>query len=151
VPRNIRVIGTMNTADRSVAHLDAAVRRRFGFVSAPPDPSVLEAVVGPLNLASLLIVLNQRISEHLSRDHQLGHAHFMIDDAPVESAETLAAAFYQDVIPQLEDYALGDPSLLVRLLGADLVPNGEIASHESEDLLLILAKEFEAGETVVGA
>lgn len=150
LPRNVRIIGTMNTADRSVAHLDAAVRRRFGFLAAPPDVTVLEAVVGPLNLASLLGELNQRISRHLTRDHQLGHAHLMADDVPVDSADALAAAFYQDVVPQLEDYALGDRELLASLLGDEILDHdGQIVQLEPEDLLVTLAKEFAADETVI--
>ena len=129
VPHNIRIIGTMNTADRSVAHLDAAVRRRFGFVEVAPDTTVLEAEVGPLNLASLLAELNRRISQHLSRDHQLGHAHLMVDGAPVESAAALAAAFYQDIVPQLEDYALGDHELLGRILGNEIVDSSGRIIH----------------------
>jgi 5-methylcytosine-specific restriction protein B len=152
VPRNIRIIGTMNTADRSVAHLDAAVRRRFGFVEVAPDTTVLEAEVGPLNLATLLGELNQRISRHLTHDHQLGHAHLMADDAPVESAEALAAAFYQDIVPQLEDHALGDRELLGRLLGEEVVDSaGRIVRLDAEDLLVTLTKEFGADEAMPDA
>lgn len=151
VPSNIWIIGAMNTADRSVAHLDAAVRRRFGFVAVPPDPNVVEATVNnTLNLASLLSELNQRITRYLNRDHQLGHALLMADDAPVDSPAALAAALYQDIIPLLEDYALGDPALLAQLLGPDLAANGEIVRLDPEDLLGILAKEFGAGETTIG-
>jgi 5-methylcytosine-specific restriction protein B len=151
VPGNIRIIGTMNTADRSVAHLDAAVRRRFGFLEVPPDPAVLEeSAVGPLNLAAFLTELNRRITYGLSRDHQLGHSHLLVDDAPVDSAEALAAAFYQDVVPQLEDYALGEPELLARLLGAEIIDDGAVVIREPEDLLLVLAKEFAPDESELG-
>jgi 5-methylcytosine-specific restriction protein B len=150
VPGNIRIIGTMNTADRSVAHLDAAVRRRFGFIALSPDPTVLQGAVGPLNLAAFLSELNRRIAATLTRDHQLGHAHLLVDDVPVDSAEALAAAFYQDVLPQLEDYALGEPELLVQLLGSEIIERGEIVTHEPEDLLLVLAKEFAPDESDLG-
>lgn len=152
VPRNIAIIATMNTADRSVGHLDSAIRRRFGFVPAPPDPMVLDAMVGPLNLAALLMELNDRISQHLSRDHQLGHAYLMAEDAPVDSAEALHAAFYQDVIPQLEDHALGDGELLGRLLGPELIDTriGAVTTLDPDDLVVTLAKEFSADADSVG-
>jgi 5-methylcytosine-specific restriction protein B len=145
VPRNIRIIGTMNTADRSVAHLDAAVRRRFAFIEAVPDSAVLEAVVGPLNLASLLDELNERLCQHVGPDHQLGHAYLLENDLPVDSADAVAAAFYHDVVPQIEDYALGDSDVLARILGDQLVgPAGRVVTLEPEELLIALATEFSA-------
>lgn len=150
VPRNIRIIGTMNTADRSVAHLDAAVRRRFAFLEVAPDSAVLEAVVGPLNLAGLLDELNDRLRRHLGRDHQLGHAYLLDDDLPVDSAEAVAAAFYHDLVPQIEDYALGDRDVLARVLGEQLVDaSGHVIRLGPDDLLIKLAAEFGADASTV--
>ena len=152
VPRNVRIIGTMNTADRSVAHLDAAVRRRFAFIEAAPDSAVLESAVGPLNLASLLDELNERLRRHISRDHQLGHAFLLENDLPVDSADAVAAAFYHDVVPQIEDYALGDRDVLARILGEQLVgPDGQVITLEPEDLLSALATEFSADVATLDA
>lgn len=152
VPRNIVIIGTMNTADRSVAHLDAAIRRRFSFVETPPDPSALEAVVGPLNLAFFLTELNARITSHLGADHQLGHAHLLHDDEPVDTAVAVTAAYYQDLVPQLEDSCIGDRSLLRHLLGPLLLGTDDsIVELDPDDLVVTLAKEFGAGETALGA
>jgi 5-methylcytosine-specific restriction protein B len=152
VPRNVVIIGTMNTADRSVAHLDAAIRRRFSFVETPPDPNAVEAVVGPLNLALFLTELNARITSHLGADHQLGHSYLLHDDEPVDTAAAVAAAYYQDLVPQLEDSCIGDRSLLRQILGALLVAaDGTIVELEPDDLVVTLAKEFGAGETALGA
>jgi 5-methylcytosine-specific restriction protein B len=149
VPGNLYVIGTMNTADRSVAHLDAAVRRRFGFLAVPPDPSTLSGTVGPLDLGALLMELNSRITRVLDRDQVLGHAHFLDEDTPVESAAALAAAFYQDVVPQLEDATLGEVDALVQILGSELIDDGQVVEHDPDGLVLLLAQEFGADD--VGA
>lgn len=131
VPENIRIIGTMNTADQSVAHLDAAIRRRFGFVPVPPDPAVVDSTVGVLALSSFLTELNHRISTRLDRDRQIGHA------------------FYHDIVPLLEDYALGDVDVLARLLGNDLVDSasGQVVPLDPDDLVVTLAKESRRGST----
>jgi 5-methylcytosine-specific restriction protein B len=149
VPGNLYIVGTMNTADRSVAHLDAAVRRRFGFVAVPPDPSALSGSVGPLDLSALLTELNVRIARVLDRDQVLGHAHFLVDDEPIEAASALAAAFYQDVVPQLEDATLGEANALAQILGDEVIVDGQIVEHEPDDLVLLLAQEFGADD--VGA
>ncbi|MGH3812232.1 MAG: hypothetical protein ACRDUV_07210 [Pseudonocardiaceae bacterium] len=76
----------------------------------------------------------------------------MADDAPVDSAEALHAAFYQDVIPQLEDHALGDNELLGRLLGPELIDEqtGAVTILDPDDLVVTLAKEFSADADSVG-
>jgi 5-methylcytosine-specific restriction protein B len=147
VPGNLRIIGTMNTADRSVAHLDAAIRRRFGFVEVAPDPTTIDGAVGALDLSAFLTALNERISSQFDRDRQIGHAFLLHDDVPVESPDQLSSAFYHDIVPLLEDYALGDAELLTRLLGADLVDpdSGQVAALDPDDLTVTLAKEFAAG------
>jgi 5-methylcytosine-specific restriction enzyme B len=61
VPANLRIVGTMNTADRSVSHLDAAIRRRFGFLPVGPDPDAIAGTVGPLGLAAFFDELNTRM------------------------------------------------------------------------------------------
>jgi 5-methylcytosine-specific restriction protein B len=108
VPNNVYLIGTMNTADRSLAGLDIALRRRFTFREMPPKPELLsEITVGGLNLAQLLIAMNQRIEMLLDRDHCLGHAYFM----PLESEPTLerlGQIFREQVLPLLQEYFFED-------------------------------------------
>jgi 5-methylcytosine-specific restriction protein B len=149
IPPNVKIIGTMNTADRSVAHLDAAVRRRFGFVAVPPDPSVLSAAVGAVDLGRLLDAINERIAVHLDADHALGHSFFLRNDAPLATEADVLTAFYDEVIPLLEDYVIGDHELLATLLGGELVNarTGQVAAMSAEDLLAVLAKEFRVGLT----
>ncbi|MEV0093789.1 AAA family ATPase [Streptomyces sp. NPDC050738] len=146
VPPNVRIIGTMNTADRSISHLDAAVRRRFAFLPVGPDPDAVSGMVGPLDLSEFLESLNTRIACHLNADHQIGHAYLLRDGEPIASVEDLAAAFHHDLIPLLEDYCLGQADLLHLLLG-DLVDagTGRIALMSPQDLASALAGEFTSG------
>ncbi|WP_210436799.1 McrB family protein [Nocardia rhamnosiphila] len=117
VPANVRIIGTMNTADRSVSHLDAAIRRRFAFVPVDPDPDALSGAVGPLDLGQFLSALNARIGRILDADHHIGHAYLLRGGEPVATEEELAAAFYSDIVPLLEDYCIGRVELLREILG----------------------------------
>ncbi|MDD1980437.1 AAA family ATPase [Pseudomonas asiatica] len=108
VPSNLYLIGTMNTADRSLAGLDIALRRRFVFQEMPPRPELLDGVdVEGLSIGQLLRVMNQRIEVLLNRDHCLGHAYFMPlkDDA---SLERLGAIFRNQIVPLLQEYFFED-------------------------------------------
>lgn len=108
VPNNVYLIGTMNTADRSLAGLDIALRRRFTFREMPPKPELLEDIaVGELNIAQLLRVMNQRIEMLLDRDHCLGHAYFMPLDSD-RTLERLGQIFREQVLPLLQEYFFED-------------------------------------------
>ncbi|MFD5064732.1 AAA family ATPase [Streptomyces sp. NPDC058394] len=145
VPPNVRIIGTMNTADRSVGHLDAAIRRRFAFIEVGPDADVVSGSVGPLDLAAFFEELNSRIVRFLDADHQLGHAFFLRDGEPLTSDTHLAAAFHDDIVPLLEDYTLGSADLLRHLLGTLVDPQtGRLALIPADELPAALATEFTA-------
>ena len=111
VPDNVYLIGTMNTADRSLAGLDIALRRRFTFREMPPRPELLDGVtVDGVDVGELLRVMNQRIEVLLGRDYCLGHAYFMelqhvSDD---EALARLALIFRQKVLPLLQEYFFED-------------------------------------------
>lgn len=108
VPSNVYLIGTMNTADRSLAGLDIALRRRFTFREMPPKPELLDDVfVNNVSVGQLLRAMNQRIEALLDRDHSLGHAYFM----PLESdprLEHLAQIFRNQILPLLQEYFFDD-------------------------------------------
>lgn len=116
-------------------------------MTVPPDTTAVDSTVGALALSPFLTELNHRISTRLDRDRQIGHAFLLSDDVPVDSAEQLSAAFYHDIVPLLEDYALGDVNVLARLLGNDLVDSasGQVLPLDPDDLVVTLAKEFQAG------
>lgn len=108
VPQNVYLIGTMNTADRSLTGMDVALRRRFVFKPMPPRPDLLNGVeVEGIPIERLLAVLNQRIEALLDRDHCLGHAYFM----PLRQTPTLhklAEIFSNQVLPLLQEYFFDD-------------------------------------------
>ena len=108
LPDNLHVIGTMNTADKSLAQLDLALRRRFEFIEMMPEPQLLEGVsVYGVDLAELLTTLNARIELLLDRDHQLGHAYFwpVLKATDSDARRTrLAHAFRVKIIPLLQEY-----------------------------------------------
>lgn len=111
VPDNVYLIGTMNTADRSLAGLDIALRRRFTFREMPPRPDELKGVmVEGISLEALLHVMNQRIEILLDRDHCLGHAYFMDMkiDASKRTLAQLALIFRQKILPLLQEYFFED-------------------------------------------
>ena len=102
VPNNLYIIGTMNTADRSIALLDTALRRRFDFVEMMPDPkhSGISKDIQGVNCQELLEKINERIRILHDRDHQIGHTYFL----DVSDLDSLAKTFKNRIIPLLQEY-----------------------------------------------
>lgn len=104
VPDNLYIIGTMNTADRSIALLDTALRRRFRFVEMMPNYELLKDVkAGDIEISDLLETINLRIEALYDRDHQIGHTYFL----PLRSTPTvekLADIFRYSILPLLQEY-----------------------------------------------
>lgn len=128
VPSNLFLVGTMNTADRSVEALDAALRRRFSFVEVMPNTSVLAGPDVPnfeVDLPLLLDTINRRIVRLLDRDHQIGHAYFLgIADAD-DPLEALRGVFRDRVLPLLKEYFYSDPGKIGLVLGKAFVERVE--------------------------
>ena len=114
VPKNLTILGTMNTADRSIALLDLALRRRFTFVEMPPDPTLLSADVAGVNLQNLLARLNRRIAALLDPDHQIGHSYLM----GIETEADLHFAWHHRVLPLLQEYFHHDGERMQAVVGA---------------------------------
>lgn len=125
VPPNLFLLGTMNTADRSIALLDAALRRRFGFVELMPNIDVFGAsLVGGLPLGPWLEELNRRVQKHMKRDArnlQIGHSYLMHEGEPVTDPARFAEVLRDDVIPLLEEYYYDDFDALEQVLGKAVV------------------------------
>ncbi|MDG0973345.1 MAG: AAA family ATPase [Crocinitomicaceae bacterium] len=115
VPSNVDIIGTMNTADRSVEALDTALRRRFTFEEMLPNPSLLKEQIDGISLEKLLTTINERIEVLVDRDHTIGHAYFM----EVKSIDTLRNVFANKVIPLLQEYFYGDYAKMEMVIGPD--------------------------------
>ncbi len=104
VPKNLYIIGTMNTADRSVEALDSALRRRFVFEEMPPNETLLNDDFEEINLQKLLKQINIRIERLIDKDHKIGHSYFM----NLSNIEDLRNTFKYKLIPLLEEYFYGD-------------------------------------------
>ncbi len=117
VPKNVYIIGTMNTADRSIATIDTALRRRFQFREMLPTPKVLADIsVEDLSISELLTRLNKRIAVLYDREHTIGHAYFMPLKAS-STIETLAEIFANNIIPLLQEYFYEDYEKIRLVLG----------------------------------
>ena len=134
VPNNVYIIGTMNTADRSIATIDTALRRRFAFKEMLPDADVLSGIsVGKLSVKELLSRMNERISVLYDREHTIGHAYFL----PLKknnSMEMLADIFKNKVIPLLQEYFYEDYEKIRLVLGDN--------QKKDENAQFILAKKI---------
>ncbi len=118
VPTNVYVIGTMNTADRSIALMDTALRRRFDFEEVMPDSSLFsELDVEGVNVAEMLDIMNKRIELLYDREHTLGHAIFM-DLKESATVKCLQRIFENKVMPLLQEYFYDDYSKIASVLGA---------------------------------
>ena len=132
VPNNVYIIGTMNTADRSLAGLDLALRRRFDFKEMMPDVATLKGIkVGSIEIDKLLTVINQRIEVLLDREHTIGHAYFIgLKSANANTITDLASIFKNKVIPLLQEYFYEDWEKINMVLGGNkFVTKKEINSN----------------------
>lgn len=115
VPKNLYILGTMNTSDRSIASVDIALRRRFVFKEMMPD-SKLVSDFG-CNFKRCFEVLNERISILLDRDHQIGHSYFIDEKYANSDINTLENIWFDSIIPLLNEYFYGDWEKLQAILG----------------------------------
>jgi len=122
VPSNLYIIGTMNTADRSVEALDTALRRRFSFIEVTPKPELIKEVgvlkdkdgyLEGVNIVDLLVVINKRIEKLVDRDHMIGHSYFL----KVLTLKDLKVVFQNKVIPLLQEYFFGDYGKIGLVIG----------------------------------
>ncbi|MFT6336461.1 MAG: hypothetical protein ACJATI_003220 [Halioglobus sp.] len=130
VPNNLYIIGTMNTADRSVEALDSALRRRFSFIEMSSKPALLSnsannGSIGDIDLIQLLKTINLRISKLIDSDHAIGHSYFF----KVTTKQGLITVFKDKVIPLLEEYFFGDLGKLGLILGKSFIKESNASQN----------------------
>lgn len=124
VPDNVYIIGTMNTADRSIARIDTALRRRFSFVEMLPESETLKGIlVDGIDIAEMLDTLNKRITVLLDREHTIGHSYFLKPLRADPSIERLATIFENEIIPLLQEYFYDDYEKIQLVLGDNQKPD----------------------------
>lgn len=138
VPANVYIIGTMNTADRSLSGLDIALRRRFTFKEMPPKPELLASIeVEGVNIGAILKIMNERIEVLLDREHCLGHAYFMpLKDE--NTLEKLSFIFRTQIFPLLQEYFFEDWERIAWILNDQNKPSVQAFVERSSDDLASL-------------
>ena len=148
VPPNVSIIGTMNSADRSVEALDSALRRRFSFKEVSPDVTVLRQAdlnVEGIDIPRLFEVINHRLEKLLNRDHQIGHAYFLELANGNRSLAGLRSLFQSKIIPLLQEYFYSDLGRIGLVLGAafvEKVQNTEFANFDYPDADLLRERQI---------
>lgn len=144
VPSNLYIIGTMNTADRSVEALDTALRRRFSFVEMMPDSKVVEEKqFSDFPRVQIMQKINQRIELLLDKNYTLGHSYFLKDN--------LRSSFKNEIIPLLQEYFYNDCGKIGLILGKGFVREKEISKASQQSVFadfetrneLDIAKSYE--------
>ena len=119
VPKNVYIIGTMNTADRSIALIDTALRRRFNFVEMMPRSELFDGIdIEGVSIKMLLEVINNRIHYLYDREHTIGHAYFKdVLKEETRNIQTLRRILKNNVIPLLQEYFYDDYDKIAQILG----------------------------------
>ena len=131
VPDNPYVVGTMNTADRSIQLLDTALRRRFTFIEAMPDPNhpLIGSNVGGVDCRKMLAAMNERIAALLDREHQIGHTYLL----EVDEIGKLSDTFRNRMFPLLQEYFFDDWAKIRVVLGNNAFVRGKKVDIRSEE------------------
>lgn len=141
VPKNVYIIGTMNTADRSITSLDTALRRRFEFIEMMPKPNVLSDNCEGVNLQELLKAINTRIEYLLDREKTIGHAFFI----GIDNLEKLKNVFQNKIIPLLQEYFYNDYALIDAVLNE----NGMLEKQDTNNDYLKNMTDFIESDKVI--
>jgi 5-methylcytosine-specific restriction protein B len=155
VPKNLYLLGTMNTADRSIALMDTALRRRFHFEELMPDPQLLDGIiVKGINLKQMLEKLNERVEFLYDRDHEIGHAYFLplkYIENEEEQFKKLCEIFKNKIIPLLQEYFYDNYEKIQIVLGdhfRQLNRMEETENYEDIPVRFIQSKKFKENSVI---
>jgi len=138
VPPNLWIVGTMNTADRSIALLDIALRRRFNFLPLLPDPATIAPqMVADVDLHALLTSLNERVEVLAGADYLIGHSYFI----GISNLAQLRSVWYNKVIPLLQEYFYNDWQRLRAVLGKQFITAQPLSAKLKKQLAEALAAD----------
>lgn len=123
VPQNVYIIGTMNTTDRSIKMLDAALRRRFAFIECMPDYVLIGKPIDSVGLSPKVILskINARLREIEDREKQIGHSYFMKNGKQIETVSELREVYIYDIIPLISEYCFNDYSKMSEIIGEKFI------------------------------
>ncbi|MFW6238461.1 MAG: AAA family ATPase [Halanaerobiales bacterium] len=123
VPDNVYIIATMNTSDKSVKMLDAALRRRFGFIECMPEYALIDEPIEEMGLspADILRQINRELRDIEDREKQIGHSYFMLDGRQVETVEELREAYLYEIIPLVAEYCYSNYAKIGEIIGDDFI------------------------------
>jgi 5-methylcytosine-specific restriction protein B len=133
VPKNLYIIGTMNTADQSISQLDIALRRRFSHKELMPDATKIDETITyvltadtnshkkgeklEISLKLVLEKINEKIRDDAGREKQIGHAYFMKGGKPISDISLLRDRFENKIIPLIQEYHYEDMKSVHKILG----------------------------------
>ena len=151
VPENVYILGTMNTADRSIALMDTALRRRFEFIEMMPKEKLLtDIVIDNVNVKKMLETMNRRIEALYDREHTLGHAFFMpLKNEKKATINQLASIFKNKIIPLLQEYFYEDYEKIMLVLGINPqnVDDSKFISVKSNENLFKKSSDIDLNST----
>lgn len=123
VPRNLYIIGTMNTSDRSIKIMDAALKRRFAFIECMPRTELIDTEIDNLGKSPGYILgrINEKLVSFGGRDKQIGHSYFMKEGKQITSVDELKEIYEMEIIPLVQEYCFDDYSQLADIIGSGFV------------------------------
>lgn len=142
VPDNVYIVGTMNTADRSIALIDTALRRRFSFIEMEPNYDLLSENVQGINIKKLLKIINSRIEYLYDKEHVIGHSYFIGLENENQPLNKLKDIFKNSVLPLLQEYFVDDYEKISLVLGDNQKEQYiDRKADKSNEFLFVIKKE----------
>ena len=141
IPPNIYLLGTINTADRSIAMLDVALRRRFIFKKYMPDSDLVVKNVEDIPLRQIMNTVNKKIANKRGKDYQIGHSYFMKEK--IKNEKDLKRVWYEQIMPLLNEYFYEEDANLESIIG----PFAKDEDHKDKDFASLMKKLIDKDAT----